>query len=235
MISEPGQNPMIQDLVRHLDADQIGPAQRRLQAFDAVELLETSTDVGNGHLIDAMCADSYIHANGFYKISFPYSQDSPVRIRLHVWPGDALMDTEPDAHNHKWSFVSKVLAGKLTHDVLHVSPDSGEYHHYEYKRVGLGHQYIHSGTAELEMRRIEAAPRGIVYSMDARTVHRVRPDESSYTATLVVELAPARAQTDIFVANGGKPEGVTVVSKRLKADRIQTILRDILSNIRKAA
>lgn len=235
MISEPSQNPMIQDLMRHLDADQIGPARRRLQVFDAVELLETSIDVGNRHLIDAMCADSYIHANGFYKISFPYSQDSPVRLRLHIWPGDALMGSEPDAHNHKWSFVSRVLIGKLMHDVLHVSPGSGEYHHYEYKRVGCGHQYIRSGTAELKLRRVEAAPSGIVYSMDARTVHRVRPDESGYTATLVVELAPARAQTDIFVANGGKPEGVTVVTKRLSAGQIQTVLKDILSKIREAA
>jgi hypothetical protein len=234
MISEPGQNPMIQDLVRHLDADQIGPAQRRLQVFDAVELLEISTDVGNRHLVDAMCADSYIHANGFYKISFPYSQDSPVRVRLHIWPGDDLMDNEPDAHNHKWSFVSKVLAGKLTHDVLHVSPGSGEYHHYEYKRVGRGHQYIHSGIAELELRRVEDAPGGIVYSMDARTVHRVRPEECGYTATLVVELAPARAQTDIFVTHGGKPEGVTVVTERLKTNQIPAVLRDILSKMRKA-
>jgi hypothetical protein len=52
---------------------------------------------------------------------------------------------------------------------------------------------------------------------------------------LVIELAPARAQTDIFVANGRKPEGVTVVTRRLKANQIQTVLRDILSKIREAA
>ena len=232
MIPEQSQHPMIQDLVRRLDADQIRPVQRRLQAFDAVELLETTTDVGNRHLIDAMCADSYIHPNGFFKISFPHSLDSPARVRLHVWLGYAFASQEPDAHNHKWSFASKVLIGKVTHDVLHVSPGPGNYHHYEYKRVGRGHRYTHFGTAELQLRRVEATPKGIIYSMDSRTVHRVRPDESACTATLVVELAPARTRTDIFVANGGKPEGVTVITERLKADQILAALKDILDKLR---
>lgn len=231
MIPEQSQHPMIQDLMRRLDADHIGPVQRRLQSFDVVELLETFTDVRNRHLIDAMCADSYIHPNGFYKISFPRSHDSPIRVRLHVWLGDAFAGQEPDAHNHKWSFASKVLIGKVTHDVLHVRPGPGNYHHYKYTRVAHGHQYVHSGTAELQLRRVEATPEGIIYSMDSRTVHRVRPDESGCTATLVVELAPARTRTDVFVANGSKPEGVTVVTAHLKADQILTTLKDILDKI----
>lgn len=232
MLSEQGQNPMIQDLTRRLDVDQIGPVLRRLQAFDMVELLGTSTDVGNRHLIDAMCADSYIHPNGFYKISFPRSHDSPVRVRLHVWLGDEFANQEPDAHNHKWSFASKVLIGKVTHDLLHVTPGPGNYHHYEYKRVGRGHRYTRSGTVELQLRRVEAAPKGIIYSMDSRTVHRVRPDESGCTATLVVELAPARTRTDIFVANDRKPEGVTIVTEHLKADQILATLTGILDKLK---
>ena len=232
MIPEQRQHPMIQDLVRRLDTDHIRPVQRRLESFDVVELLETSTDVGYLHLIDAMCADSYFHPNGFFKISFPRSNDSAIRVRLHVWLGDAVVDQEPDAHNHKWSFASKVLIGKVTHDVLHVRPGPGNYHHYKYTRVAHGHQYAHSGTAELQLRRVEAAPEGIIYSMDSRTVHRVRPDESGCTATLVVELAPARSRTDVFVANGSKPEGVTVVTTHLKADQILTTLKVILDKMK---
>lgn len=240
MIPEQSQHPMIQDLMRRLDADHIVPAQRRLQSFDVVELLETSTDVSNRHLIDVMCADSYIHPNGFYKISFPRSHDFPIRVRLHVWlrdafagqEPDAFVGQEPDAHNHKWSFASKVLTGKVTHDVLNVKPGRGNYHHYKYTRVAHGHQYAHSGTAELQLRRVESAPKGIIYSMDSRTVHRVRPDESDCTATLVVELAPARTRTDVFVANGSKPQGVTVATEHLKTDQILATLNEVLDRIK---
>src|SRR6266702_3254362 len=106
MIPERMQNPMIQDLMNHLDADQIEPAKRKLYSLDIEELIAISIAPENNETLQAMCADSYIHANGFYKISFPYSPDSPVRVRLHIWPGDALTASEPDAHNHKWSFAS---------------------------------------------------------------------------------------------------------------------------------
>jgi hypothetical protein len=231
MIPERMQNPMIQDLMNHLDADQIEPAKRRLESLDIEELIAISIAPENDGVLQAMCTDSYVHANGFYKISFPYSIDSPVRVRLHIWPGDSLIGSEPDAHNHKWSFASKVLTGTLTHDVMKVRPGGGEHYHYEYTRIHGGHRFMRRGKAELQVRSVEASTTGRVYAMDSRTVHRVRPAESAYTATIVVELAPARVTTDVFVADRRKPEGVTVVAQHLGRVQMREILSELLTRI----
>lgn len=228
MISEPRANPLIQDLMQHLDVDQILPAQRKLRTLDVAELIEMTLVPENADLLDGMCADSYLHTNGFYKLSFPYSPTSPVRVRLHIWPSNALLDREPDAHNHKWAFVSKVLIGALRHDVMSVDAGRGDHSHYQYMRVAGGHQYMQRGSADLRVRAVEVTAEGRVYSMDSGTVHRVHPVDSDFTATMVIELAPARAITDVFVASGQKPEGVTVVTEHLGATEIRSVLNELM-------
>jgi hypothetical protein len=228
MKSEPRANPMIEDLMHNLDADQIVPARRKLLTMDVTELIEMTIAPENADLLQAMCADSYIHPNGFYKLSFPYRPDSPVRVRLHLWPGKTLIADEPDAHNHKWAFASKVLIGALTHDVLRVDAGRGGHCHYQYMRVDGGHQYINCGSAGLRLQNVEITTEGRVYSMDSGTVHRVYPADSGFTATIVVELAPARATTDVFVANGQKPEGVTIMTDHLEAAEIGTVLNELV-------
>jgi hypothetical protein len=231
MCSEQSHNPLLVDLMRQPDFDATEPARRRLETLDTIELLESVLDAGHdGSLIQSMCTDSYVHANGFYKLSFPFMSESPVRIRLHVWPqlDNSIAEGLPDAHNHQRPFVSRVLAGALSHDIMKVRTGAGPYLHFGYLTVRNGHRYVRSGRANLDIARVETTAAGLVYSMDSKTVHRVQTKDSAYAATLVIELAPSRGHTDVFVANGVKPEDVTVTPMRLTASKITAILSELV-------
>lgn len=219
---------LIADLVRGLDtADK---ATRRLDRVDAIELVESSLGPQNATLWNAMRPESYAHANGFYKISYPEVPGSPARVRLHVWPGkeSETSMSAPDAHNHIWPFASRVLVGGLIHNILRAESGRGEHYHYEHMRAGDGYRFIRAGRATLNMAAAEVTSLGAVYSMDPRIIHIVESRETNYAATLVIELAPVREFTDVYVARGRKPEGVTVVPRRLGVDEIGQVLADLV-------
>jgi hypothetical protein len=227
-----GQSSLMASFMSSLETNAIEPIRQALQSLDAVELLEFLLRSGDKKLTAGLSNDSYVHANGFYKVTLPFTPTSTIRVRLHVWPDDSCADQAPDPHNHKYPFVSRVLAGGLSHNIMDIRRGTGGYQHFKYVRKDNGHRYLSAGRAALDVMRIAATPAGVTYTMDAQTVHMVQPERFAYAATVVVELARARNHTDVFVEDGVKPEGVTVVPTRLRPEQVETILCDILTKIK---
>jgi hypothetical protein len=227
---------LIADLLNGLGPEDGCAARRRLSTIRPVELIESTLASSSAWYLDEMLSESYLHANGFYKISFPMVSRSSARVRLHVWPGgrkDGMLSTDPDVHNHKWPFASRVLAGSFSHSILAMKPDGSEYVHfrqitdakygYSFKRIGP------KGLAETPAKDLR---QGAIYSMAPMTIHKVSA-QGDYGATLVIELPRTRCMTDVFVApDGGKPENVRVSPRLLSPSQIITILADLLSVVR---
>ena len=220
---------MMANFTRSLETNAIEPIRQALQSLDVTEFLEWMLGDADRQLPTSMSTESYVHANGFYKVSLPLTFNSPIRAHLHVWPDGACADQAPDAHNHKYPFVSRILAGGLTHNIMQIRRGAGDYRHFKYVRQGDGHRYASLGCAALDLTRVVATSTGVTYSMDSRTVHMVQPEKFAYAATIVVELAPARNHTDVFVEDDVKPEGVTVVPAQLQPGQIVAALQGILA------
>jgi hypothetical protein len=222
---------MIPDLIERIHPLSPEIAESRLQKLDVIELFESCLEPTNATILPAIMAESYMHANGFFRISFPAIPSSPVRIRLHVWSnaqaGESSHD-EPDAHNHKWPFASRVLAGGLAHDILHVKPGQGPYEHFQHVDLGDRYKLVSAGRVSLELTGVRTTPAGITYSMGPQTVHRVVPQGGQYSATLVAELARLSDITDVF-ANANRHKSEQVTPQRLPVTEIATELKRVIN------
>jgi hypothetical protein len=213
---------IIADLIKRIDPAHPSSAETALSTLDVIELFESYLDPRNVASLSAIIEESYIHANGFYRISFPGTPSSPVRIRLHTWRESWDKDVQedvPDAHNHKWPFASRILAGGLVHDILRVRPGEGPYEHFRHVDLGDRYQLLRAGHASLELTSVEVTTAGEEYCMTPETVHRVFPQAGHYSATLVAELERVRNVTDVFAGTKRRKAG-QVKPRRLSVDEI---------------
>lgn len=221
---------MISDLIERIDPNSAEIAELRLRQLDVIELFEACINPASRAILDLIMQESYRHANGFYRISFPATSSSPVRIRLHVWPSEqdpGSSEAVPDAHNHKWPFASRVLAGALSHDILHVRLGHGPYEHFRHVDMGYGYEFIRSGRASLDLVRVEVTTEGTAYRMVPETVHRVLPQDGQYAATLVAELERLNDTTDVF-AEDNRHGNEQIRPQRLRVEEIATEFRRVI-------
>lgn len=85
----------------------------RQRVFEALEEL-----VDDEEALEPIARRSYIHSQGFRKIILIDGRDQlGYKLRLHTWPfNKARQEGAPLAemkHEHRWNFVSRVLAGEL--------------------------------------------------------------------------------------------------------------------------
>jgi hypothetical protein len=234
---ENSRTTIISDLIRRIDPDNAKIAESTLQGLDVVEVLDSCLDPGNRRLLESVVTESYMHANGFYRISFPGESSSPVRIRLHVWPcaeHARYAYALPDAHNHKWPFASRVLVGGLIHDILRVKPGSGSYEHFRHIDLGDSYEMVHAGRSALELTDVQVTDEGIVYQMNPKTIHRVYPQRDRYSATLVAELARFSDVTDVF-ADTNRHRNGAVRPRRLALAEVASQFGQILGQMRRVA
>ncbi|WP_370368372.1 hypothetical protein [Catenulispora sp. GP43] len=205
-----------------------------LADIDGAELINSCLDQPNHRLLSIMAAQSYRHANGFDKISFSRLPGSDVRLRLHIWPGTAGAQSDPDAHNHRWAFVSRVLCGALANYNYAVAhKQTGEFMRYVQTPYTpeVGSTFAFVGCATLTQLDAIRVAEGGTYSLSAQEIHRVVVPENGYTATLALELAPTRDTADLYTASSFKQTGVVVDSPRFTSDEVRdrlTLLRDRL-------
>jgi hypothetical protein len=225
---------MISDLIGRIPPQSAKIAESRLRKLDVIELFESCLEPVNAAILRAIMADSYIHANGFSRISFPAIKSSPVRIRLHVWPsaqdGGSLHD-EPDAHNHKWPFASRVLVGGLAHDILHVRPGQGPFEHFHHVDLGDRYKLVLAGRVSLDLTGVQTTAAGMTYSMSPTTVHRVVPQGGQYSATLVAELARLSDATEVF-SDANRHKSGQVRPQRLHVAEIAAELKRVIEAMR---
>jgi hypothetical protein len=173
-------------------------------------LIQLSTSARAAELLAALRADrprleaaasrSYVHANGFLKIVLLAGAE--FKLRLHLWLSTIANPAErdEDIHNHRWDFVSHVMAGSYRHQQF--APDDGglPYYRYSYEPVGSSGSFSlrHQGMQGLSCVSDETIEAGCTYMLRTEALHRVMGEPSRPTATLMLQAAAMRPVTDIY-------------------------------------
>jgi hypothetical protein len=158
---------------------------------------------------------AYHHHNGFVKITLPGSGLGGKNLRIHIWDTGEDSIVNSDAHDHRWNFSSRVLAGRIGHITYlpHVS-QSGDLYHYMHKssqREGV-YKLDLIGRGALEKQTENGIPNGATYSLDSEIVHRVGVSLGQYAATLVLEQAEMRCTTNVYSLIGNRTSDLPYLS-----------------------
>lgn len=152
------------------------------------------------------------HANGFIKLVL--ATDGHSQIRLHLWPNSkpARPQIVENAHNHRWSFATKILHGSYT-ETTYAIKSGNDYARYSYshEKDVIDYQLSPVEVCGLDTMGIATYTRDSTHWINPEVVHRVSPtDPRQFTATFLI-VAPAKRQsTDVFVSQGsGNAVGYT--------------------------
>jgi hypothetical protein len=199
-------------------SDDLQDVQRWLRQIDVRRLVRSLCVSQAG--LETMSAESYHHANGFEKLTLPPFRTSPSRLRIHVWHPDSAGAPSGDAHNHRWILISRVLRGTLAQEIYRVGESPGHHilDHYRHEALGGTHQFEQVGTGSLVWLGTSAFAVDSVYSLAPEVIHRVHP--GGYTATLMLELPPARTTTDVY-SRSAKPVDHPVAPVLFTADQVR--------------
>lgn len=143
------------------------------------------------------------HPNGFAKIVL-LSQPS-YKLRLHMWDKN-LNSSERDlgnVHNHRWDFSAILLAGSYRHQVFHLSADGEQFFGYKYCPSDDPGSYslVPTGSHTLSCVFDAHLPQGSTFSLSSEVLHRVIPDASDSTVSLVLEGPRQPFIGDVFASN----------------------------------
>jgi hypothetical protein len=164
-------------------------------------------------MIKSICADDSLmsscaqrsarHPLGFDKFVL-YATDA-YQLRIHVWwPGET-HGTE-HIHNHRFSFVSGIIAGKIHVASYRLARKGVSYARFREKKYpddGM-YEYHPYGNVQIGLASLQMLCPGSVYYLDSRELHRVQAADDRLSATLFIRLSQIRASTDVLVDTGGK-------------------------------
>ena len=162
--------------------------------------------VSDESCLSMVASNAYQHPNGFAKFVLHNSADSLVRLRLHVWTGDAsqrIKQDEQNIHGHRWNFASAVIAGQRLRIDEYIPVESGGMSYLSYRYIPQHRTLaVEDGDAELPVDRSELEAAGCArldhsvgyslgagdsYSCDISKLHTVRTGHDGLVATLVVQ------------------------------------------------
>ncbi|SEM50389.1 hypothetical protein [Streptacidiphilus jiangxiensis] len=208
----------------------VGECADALAALDVRALLDEFL-WGPPGALEVMATESYRHANGFDKLSFPAVDGSEARLRLHLWPAaDTGGPSHP--HDHRWPFVSRVLAGQVTNEISTVTDDpDGDHRRYSHRPAPGGYVFQERGRATLRPAGRFTCPQGRTYALPPEVVHRVTVPPRTRTVTLALELAPTAPGTSVFVRSGTLPTGAQVTPRCFSAAGVRERLADLRATL----
>jgi hypothetical protein len=183
-------------------------------------------------LLCRICASSYIHANGFYKIVLLSSDERDYKLRLHVWPPrkEGRPYRRADIHDHRWDFGSLILAGSYTHEEYKPNRAGILTRKYEYvplARDGLFNlRYLGEARLKRTFRCLMVA--GTRYTLDAGVLHYVVQESEHLTATLVLRGKRSRRSTFVF-SRRQKTLHQEVASTSLTTEALRSVLQSLIA------
>ncbi len=192
----------------------------------------------NSELTEKIAKSSYLHANGFLKITLAKGDDDS-KLRLHIW-NDKVFDysnAQSSAHNHPWSFCSVILCGSFRNIIYQENDRSGELHHKHLCVINgsenQGHSIISKGVVNLTEVSNSVMVKGSSYFEFSKEIHRAMPENNQgITSTLVYQYPPTKDRSNLYLKNllGKNVKNVknVIVSK----DVIETSISSILNEIR---
>lgn len=120
------------------------------------------------------CAKSYIHDNGFKKISIFESKDKMQSIRLHCWDSYFF---ESNIHGHCFDLRSTVLAGELIDRIYGEGQGGESFPKFRYKRRDIRQSYglVYEGIAYVVERAKSTYSSGDSYLHTHDILHSSQP------------------------------------------------------------
>src|SRR5579875_2111916 len=136
-----------------------------------------------------VAADSYLHENGFLKLTLVTTPD--FQLRLHVWDTreGGLPYLPEDIHSHTADFASVILLGGYQHEIFLETETGNEYHGYAYDGV-RGSKIFSLEYAGLQCLRCVSnsyLPTRTAYNLNSEILHRVIPKPGCLTSSLVLK------------------------------------------------
>ena len=148
-----------------------------------------STFLNDAALLRKLEDRSYLHRNGFLRLTLAPS--SSYYLRLHVWDTreGGLPNFPESVHNHNSDFASIILTGGYRHEVFHRSPTGESYTQYDYSsQRGAGSFSLDSkGSVRLALISNGYLGANTIYTLTTNVLHRVIPQADSLTASLVLK------------------------------------------------
>jgi hypothetical protein len=184
------------------------------------------------HLLAEAAEHSYRHANGFAKITLPGFGPTRERLRLHIWDREARL-VDPDPHNHRWPFVSRVLVGRIEDRHYVVRDGAGtEYVHHRHQQTGVerGYRFTRVGVVELQLAHASFVGCGAEHRLEPDTIHAPVAGDGAYAATLVLESEPIRTFSDVY-SRSNKPMDVELDPPRFDVAEVGRMLGDLASRM----
>ena len=141
----------------------------------------------SGDRLAQLAARSYIHQNGFVKM--PLFKNETTAVRLHIWSAAGATRWTGNIHDHRFSFWSHVICGKLVQRRWNEAASGEVYSRYRYVPCAAGAQHTLHYEREQALRQcgMEEFKKGQTYSLSSGTIHQttIMPEETAIT--LLVE------------------------------------------------
>lgn len=218
----------LQSLAVARTAENTAAAWRALSRLSLEELLEELLSDPSGLILQEMATHSYRHDNGFAKLRIPLPAGCPGQFRIHIWdPQAAAPSALPDAHNHRWPFISRIVAGSVTQTTYTAEGDpSGD--HFRYLQLPVaaapGYRFSPRGTCTLHEDTVEQVSSGAGYYLSPGSVHRVSSTSRQFTATAMLTLTPIRESTDLYSLNPSKGKALPPDPPRFSPGVLRALL-----------
>ncbi|MAO79111.1 MAG: hypothetical protein CMH82_00315 [Nocardioides sp.] len=150
--------------------------------------------------VEVVATSGQVHPNSFVK--YVVAQADGVKLVLHVWTQPDDVD-KVETHNHRWNFVSTVLAGSLNASTLDVGAAGLPVTEYEYSSPSGEDRFELRvlGPRELELVEAVEISAGTTYFQPFREIHQAHVTEKP-TVTLIVQGPVLQATTRVFIREG---------------------------------
>lgn len=182
-----------------------------------------------------LASNSYLHENGFYKLTIIDRPDAKFRVRLHFWPFSVSSSVEEEnIHNHRFNYYSCILKGVLLNKIWRIAPRGSKFRHYKYIPRTQKQSYVldYCGEHFLEMHEESKYQSGDLYSMCAEDLHTVNVAQTNNVITLFIEERTGlKSHADVF-SNRYALGYVPISSPSLTLNQYLKVLSIIISLLR---
>ena len=184
---------------------------------------------GDEQLIESCAQNSESHPLGFDKFVL---LTSPIyALRLHIWWPRATQGGGGDIHNHRFSFASAVIAGRIEVSSYRLgTPGRKMTQIVEGRAKNSIYKYSELGDVRVKRIATLAVGRGSAYYMDSTELHRVQMLDEDMSATLFIRSRDERSSTTLMT-EGLRERAFATKREKLKVVEARSKLQAFVSAI----
>jgi hypothetical protein len=181
-------------------------------------------------VLKALASKSYVHENGFYKLTVIDKPNASLRLRIHFWPARGVAPAQiENIHNHRFNYYSYILSGGISNRIWKVTPEGATYQHYQYRPRMKKQSYVLDYCGESFLHECEERQyySGDLYCMNAEDLHVASACQYNDVVTLFIEeRANLRPYADVF-SNEYPNKNVPIASPSLTSKQYLEVLSTI--------